>query len=254
MKLIASLVIFLSFAQTCFSQSDSTVVYMNGAGQETTKDSAYNYVVFIPNGGIWSGKTYDIKSKFLTSEGNYAEKKLNSKVGSFKYYSEDGTLYCVTMYEKGREKEITYYYKSGARKSYIAYGGKGVEKEVGWDEKGNEVSGYIVRREARFKGGMQAWIAYLQQNLKAEVAVESGAPAGRYTTIVTFLVAQDGTISEVVAADIPARCKACAEEAVRVIKTGPNWEPALINNSPVTYRQKQSITFEVTEEKKRRLW
>jgi len=40
----------------------------------------------------------------------------------------------------------------------------------------------------------------------------------------------------------------CGAEAVRVIKKGPKWQPAIQNGRNVIYRQKQNITFEVTEQ------
>jgi periplasmic protein TonB len=39
-----------------------------------------------------------------------------------------------------------------------------------------------------------------------------------------------------------------AGEAVRVIKKGPAWTPAVQNGRNVIYRQKQSITFQVSEQ------
>jgi periplasmic protein TonB len=45
----------------------------------------------------------------------------------------------------------------------------------------------------------------------------------------------------------PPKCKACVAEALNVIRNGPQWEPAIQNNEPVIYRQKQSITFKVME-------
>ncbi|MEY3507070.1 MAG: hypothetical protein RIR44_302, partial [Bacteroidota bacterium] len=38
------------------------------------------------------------------------------------------------------------------------------------------------------------------------------------------------------------------EEAVRVIKKGPSWKPAVQNGRNVIYRHRQSITFMVSEE------
>jgi len=38
------------------------------------------------------------------------------------------------------------------------------------------------------------------------------------------------------------------EEAIRVIKKGPNWKPAIQNGREVIYRHKQNITFRVSED------
>ncbi len=102
-----------------------------------------------------------------------------------------------------------------------------------------------VQIQAKFPGGNDAWTKYLQRNLRADVAVENGAPTGRYTVVVSFLVDKEGNISEVKAENDPGY--GTADEATRVIKRGPKWQPAEQNGRKVIYRQRQSVTFEVSE-------
>lgn len=102
-----------------------------------------------------------------------------------------------------------------------------------------------VQIQAKFPGGPEAWTKYLERNLRADVPVENGAPPGRLTVVVSFLVDKEGNISEVKAENDPGY--GTADEAVRVIKRGPKWIPAVQNGRNVIYRQKQSVTFEVSE-------
>ncbi|QEC66532.1 energy transducer TonB [Panacibacter ginsenosidivorans] len=102
-----------------------------------------------------------------------------------------------------------------------------------------------VQIEAKFPGGQAAWIKYLQRNLNSDTPVENGAPPGNYTVIVSFLVDKNGNISEVQPLNDPGY--GTAAEAVRVIKKGPAWSPAVQNGRNVIYRQKQSVTFQVAE-------
>ena len=102
-----------------------------------------------------------------------------------------------------------------------------------------------VQIEAKFPGGSSAWSKYLERNLNSNAPVDNGAPPGNYTVIVSFLVDKNGNISEVQALNDPGY--GTSEEAVRVIKKGPAWTPAVQNGRNVIYRQKQSITFQVTE-------
>ncbi|MGN6616643.1 MAG: energy transducer TonB, partial [Ilyomonas sp.] len=134
----------------------------------------------------------------------------------------------------------------------ITYGDQSIQDEKGWDEDGKEIPHFIVERVARFKGGIEAWNKYLQKNLHSDVPVIAGAPAGTYEVTVQFLVNKEGYISEVKAMNIPPKCKPCAAEAVSVVMNGPSWEPAIQNNEPVVYRQRQIITFQVIEEKRKR--
>jgi protein TonB len=103
-----------------------------------------------------------------------------------------------------------------------------------------------VQIEAKFPGGAGAWQKYLERNLDSNVPVDNGAPPGNYTVIVSFLVDKSGNISEVQALNDPGY--GTASEAVRVIKKGPAWTPAVQNGRNVIYRQKQSITFQVSEQ------
>lgn len=114
---------------------------------------------------------------------------------------------------------------------------------------GNEVVDggefFTVQVEARFPGGPEAWKKFLEKNLSSDLPVENAAPIGRYTVIVSFVVDKDGTLSDVKAENDPGY--GTANEAIRVIKRGPKWLPAIQNGRNVTYRQRQSITFEVNE-------
>jgi protein TonB len=102
-----------------------------------------------------------------------------------------------------------------------------------------------VEKEAEFPGGKAAWMRYLERNLNSSIPTEEGAPAGRYTVVVSFLVDKNGAISDVVAENNPLY--GTAKEAVRVILNGPKWSPALQNGHNVAYRVRQSITFVVSD-------
>ncbi len=97
--------------------------------------------------------------------------------------------------------------------------------------------------EAKFPGGQGAWARYLQQNLNSDVALKAHAPNGKYTVVVSFLVDKEGNITDVKALNDPGY--GTAQEAVRVIKAGPRWMPAVQDGKNVTYRQKQPFTFMV---------
>ena len=103
-----------------------------------------------------------------------------------------------------------------------------------------------VEIEASFKGGEGAWRKYLLQRLNANAPVDAGAPEGVYTVYVQFVVSKDGTISDVRA--LTTHGYGMEEEAVRVIKKGPAWVPAVQNGRSVNAFRKQPITFQVTSE------
>jgi len=103
-----------------------------------------------------------------------------------------------------------------------------------------------VEIEASFKGGESAWRKYLERNLNANTPVDNGAPEGTYTVWIQFVVDREGAISDVRA--LTSKGYGMEEEAVRVIKRGPGWEPAIQNGRKVKAYRKQPITFVVTGE------
>jgi periplasmic protein TonB len=105
-----------------------------------------------------------------------------------------------------------------------------------------------VEKEAKFPGGPDAWRKFLERNLNANVAADDGAPAGNYTVRVQFIVDKEGNISQVQAIDVPRACPSCGPEAVKVIKRGPKWEPAVQNGRNVIYQAIQHITFQVVDQ------
>lgn len=105
-----------------------------------------------------------------------------------------------------------------------------------------------VEKEAQFPGGLQAWKRYLERNLNAGVAADNGTPTGNYTVKVQFIVDKEGSISNVQAIEVPKACPDCGPEAVKVIKKGPKWEPAIQNGQKVIYQAVQYVTFQVAEE------
>lgn len=100
-----------------------------------------------------------------------------------------------------------------------------------------------VQVEAKYAGD---WRKFLERTLNNNAPVDNGAPPGNYTVTVSFKVDKDGNLTEVEALNDPGY--GTASEAVRAIKKSGKWTPAIQNGRNVIYRQKQNITFVVTEE------
>ena len=121
--------------------------------------------------------------------------------------------------------------------------GKGIVEEKKEDE--NKIF-EKVEIEASFKGGESAWRKYLERNLNPSAPVDNGAPEGTYTVYVQFVVSKDGSISDVRA--LTNHGYGMEAEAVKVIKKGPSWTPAIQNGRSVNAYRKQPITFQVQSE------
>jgi periplasmic protein TonB len=79
------------------------------------------------------------------------------------------------------------------------------------------------------------------KNLNPNVPADNKARRGRYMVVVRFIVAKDGSISEVVAETNHGY--GMEKEVVRVIKIGPKWTPAMQNGNVVKAYRRQPITF-----------
>lgn len=98
-----------------------------------------------------------------------------------------------------------------------------------------------VEIEPFFPGGAAKWRQYIERNLDAAAPVRKKAPTGVYTVVVQFVVDREGNISDVKA--LTNHGYGMEEEAIRVIKSGPRWQPAMQSGQVVKAYKKQPITF-----------
>src|SRR5258708_5841921 len=109
----------------------------------------------------------------------------------------------------------------------------------------------VYQVQARFPGGLSAWVKYLQNNLKADVAA-SVVRLRRHqqdsiqTVIVSFLVDTLGNKKEEKVENPENVDQKVVAEVKRVIQEGPKWIPGMQNGKTVIYRQRQSISFDVS--------
>jgi hypothetical protein len=103
-----------------------------------------------------------------------------------------------------------------------------------------------VEIPAEFPGGQQGWIRYLERTLNRDLPNKNGAPNGNYSVNVSFIVSKDGTLSEVKAENDPGF--GTKDEAIRIIKNGPKWKPAVQNGRNVIYQMQIQIGFMVSKD------
>ena len=103
-----------------------------------------------------------------------------------------------------------------------------------------------VEVEAAFPGGDAGWLRYVKNNIDPNTPIDGGAPEGTYTVIVRFIVSKDGSISDVVAET--KHGYGMEAEAVKAIKKGPKWTPAIQNGRNVNAYRRQPVTFVVAEQ------
>lgn len=103
-----------------------------------------------------------------------------------------------------------------------------------------------VETEASFPGGDPAWRTFLMRNLKTAIPVDNGAPIGKYTVEVQFVVGKDGAVSNIKA--LTNWGYGMEDEVIRVIERSGSWSPAIQNGKTVNAYRKQPITFLVEQD------
>ena len=97
----------------------------------------------------------------------------------------------------------------------------------------------FVDVQAMFKGGMDAWYAYLNKNLKYPTQARRMGIQGM--VIVRFVVNTDGSIQDIEL--VRTIGGGCDEVAKEVIQNSPNWTPGRIGGRPVRSRMTMPIRF-----------
>ncbi|TVR79195.1 MAG: energy transducer TonB [Chitinophagaceae bacterium] len=97
----------------------------------------------------------------------------------------------------------------------------------------------VQQRDAQFPGGDRAMNDFIYETLKyPEEAIKNRAEGN---AMISFDVSSEGKISNV---HVLSRMDdALAEEAKRIVKEMPDWEPALRNGTPVNANKIITISF-----------
>ena len=105
----------------------------------------------------------------------------------------------------------------------------------------------IAEEMPRFPGDDKALMVYLQKNLimpeKYKGNTDENPSLAEYRTFVKFVVNEDGSISDIQLLRNSAEFKDLDEEAIRVVKSMPNWEPGKIEGKPVKVYFNLPIVF-----------
>ena len=99
-----------------------------------------------------------------------------------------------------------------------------------------------VEIETSFNGN---WIRFLERNLNPDVPVTNGAPAGKYTVLIQFVIDQEGKVSEL--KPLTNMGYGMEQEAMRVLKKADKWNPAIQNGRQVKTYRRQPITFLIND-------
>ncbi len=211
-----------------------TDYYENGKLKDSisyskTGRGMFNYG-FYENGKLKDSTRYDSSGKALSDYNFYPSGKLK-----------DSTHFG----EKPGEFETFYFFENGKPLAYSMLNFKNQKIiNISYDKKGKILPNYIYKKPAEYPEGLIAWLRYIERNLNRDAPIENGAPEGKYSVMVDFLIDENGNIIKINALNDPGYgTKKAALDAIRRSKA---WEPAISENKPIQFKYTQIITFNVS--------
>ena len=102
----------------------------------------------------------------------------------------------------------------------------------------------IVEKMPQYRGGEEAMMKYVADNIKYPQEAKDKNISGR--VFVSFVIEKDGSVNEVKV--VRGIGGGCDEEAARVIKGMPNWEPGKQKGKPVRVNYMMPINFKLNNE------
>ncbi len=196
-------------------------------GDGTTQDTSkkFNGVIVI-DGKIFNGTMDKLPTKDSDVESIEVFKDSDEMVKKYGSKAKDGVIQITT--KKGSVHIHSYQQDN--------LGTTQVESEPVFSK---------TEKEPNFPAENGGWMAFLQKNLNANVPITKGAPPGTYETVTQFIVDKQGNLSEF--KPLTKHGYGMEEEVIRLLKAGPDWNPAEQNGKKVTAYKKQKITFIVSE-------
>ena len=110
----------------------------------------------------------------------------------------------------------------------------------------DEVFTGSVEKMPEFPGGVNVMMDYLRENLKYPESAKKNKQEGR--VFIAFVVEKDGNISNV--SVLRGVCEALDNEAVRVVKAMPKWNPGTNGGKPVRVQYTLPVVFKLNGETK----
>ena len=102
----------------------------------------------------------------------------------------------------------------------------------------------IVEKMPQYRGGEEAMMKYVADNIKYPQEAKDKNISGR--VFVSFVIEKDGSVNEVKV--LRGIGGGCDEEAVRVIKAMPKWKPGMQKGKPVRVNYQIPINFKLADD------
>ena len=241
MKTLATLIFALC---SLYGDCQTVTKYYDDHGNEVSAGKAVYYATFIKDGNMYQCTTYWKDNNAIKGKATYADTTLSSPDGTLTTYDRNGHLEDSIFYEEGTVDFSYRYYPNGqvAVHYHLPYGKKEGVTET-FDENGKKINNFIMSREAEFKGGEEAWLAYIKKNTDKDLAIsrdKNGAVPG---VEIEFTIDEEGQVTNPKITRSSGH-KNIDKDALRVISDSPKWSPAISYNKAIKAHKVATVNYE----------
>jgi TonB family protein len=242
------------YSDASFKVRDGSFVFYYSDGNPSRKQTCKNdtlngpFETYYGGGSLFSRKTFlngiAVDSGFeWNATGILREKYITDKNGNGKFYKydESGRIVADGIMQHGSKSGSAFGYDDAGNKIiYADYINDSLVATKCIDNSGKEIFGHcILDRRPVFAKGDNGWRRFLERNLKYPEYAQMKDIQGLVT--VQFLVSSTGEISDLKILSSPH--KTLSDEVLRLMKLGPNWDPAILVNKSVPFTHIQNVTF-----------
>jgi TonB family protein len=221
--------------------------YYDDRGQEVPADKAMYYAKFVKDGSMYQCTTYWKDNNALRGKSTYTDTTFSSPEGVQVMYDRKGHLEDSTYYEEGVKQFSYHYYPNGqvAVHYHLPYGKKEGVTET-FDEEGKKIKDFVMAREAEFKGGENAWQAYLKKSIDKDFAGRRDKDGSTPSVEVEFTIDEEGQVTNPKITR-SSGFKNVDKDALRVISDSPKWAPAISYNKAIKASRVQAISYDIAQ-------
>jgi len=197
---------------------------------------------------VYQWQYYSFSGPLIRVE-TYKDQEMSIPNGYFAFFDSNGIIDSSGFTFNGRKDKTWFYYSDTLTVWQSEEYNKGVllkrtnEAELKAQHEDLNPSNALQldpgEKEATFKGNDNAWRKYLQGNINFPARATSLNKGG--TVIVSFVVDKDGSVNDIHI--VQSVEYSLDEEALRLIKQSPKWQPALQKGRVVKAYRRQPITF-----------
>jgi TonB family protein len=271
-------IIFFALTSPAFAQ-DSTVFFYDKSGQTTVDlDEAFSYRIIVQQDSLLYIRHYYASNDQLLIEGTFS--KVGHTLehhGPLKSFHKNGKLESEGTYSKDKKVGLwKEYYPNGQQADETFHQDDKIVYHQHWDEAGNPmlingtgkfiagtqhaevidsilfslftidaVSGdsiyLIVEKKAEYKGGLDAFFAETQKDLRYPKLAREYLVEGK--VFVEFVIDKSGKLHN--AKVIQGIGGGCDEAALNAVKKRTNWSPAEVRGKAVSQKMALPIAFNI---------